>query len=298
MKRHYNELLRAEIIQSVKGLSLIAKVLVDEFVAGHHYSHSVGPGPQFSQYRNYEIGDDLRLLDWKMLARSGKYFIKQSEINAHTSVKFIIDTSNSMLHTESDLSKLDFAKMITATLANLAEKQGDIISLYAINNTHITQLQTLGQKRDFQRFLQALVGINASGTWPSQLTMLKAMAQRKQKEILFFITDFYENNDELTQSILDLKYSGNEVIVLHIMSPAELEFRYPEAVLFEDLETGQRIKIDTKTAKLSYLEAFDLKMKTIKSKLLNQGISYKLFQTDQPIGEALQLFLKKRKFGR
>jgi uncharacterized protein (DUF58 family) len=94
----------------------------------------VGSGLEFSQYRGYEPGDDLRLLDWKMLARSGRYYIKQSEIDTHINVKFIVDASKSMLHQEGQVSKMEYANVLVASLAHLAHRQGDAVGLLTVND--------------------------------------------------------------------------------------------------------------------------------------------------------------------
>ncbi len=119
MQDDYRELLKPEVINSVSGLSLISRVIVDGYLSGLNRSRRVGAGLEFSQYRGYEPGDDLRLLDWKMLARSGRYYIKQSEIDTHITVKFIVDSSKSMLHQEGDISKMEFANVLVASLAHL-----------------------------------------------------------------------------------------------------------------------------------------------------------------------------------
>ena len=122
MKQDYRQLLEPKIINSISGLSLIAKVIVDGYLSGLNQSRRVGAGLEFSQYRGYEPGDDMRLLDWKMLARSGRYYIKQSEVETHISVKFIVDASKSMLHAEEGLSKMNYIKVLVASLAQFSTK--------------------------------------------------------------------------------------------------------------------------------------------------------------------------------
>ncbi|NND77585.1 MAG: DUF58 domain-containing protein, partial [Flavobacteriales bacterium] len=123
MKQDYRELFKPEIIKTVSGLALISRVIVEGFLSGLNHSRRVGPGMEFSQFRSYQSGDDLRLLDWKMLARSGRYYIKQSEIETNISVKFILDASKSMLHEEDGLSKMDYIRVLVASLGYLAHIQ-------------------------------------------------------------------------------------------------------------------------------------------------------------------------------
>ena len=296
MKQDYRQLLRPKIINSISGLSLIARVIVDGYLSGINRSRRVGAGLEFSQYRGYQPGDDLRLLDWKMLARSGRYYIKQSEIETHISVKFILDASKSMLHTESGLSKLDYVKVLIASLSHLARNQGDAVGLYTLNDQKLKQLHPVTQKQGFQRFLYELINIQGEGKWPGEIQAMEALQSRGRKELLFFITDMYEEGTELTSLIKSLKSKRNEVVVFRIMGENELEFNYKDYIIFEDLETGAKIKVDAKAAETEYLDALKQNMEETKNDLLSHGVGYHLFRLNAPIGEALQLFLKQRNF--
>ncbi len=293
MKDDYRQLLKPDVINSVAGLTLISRVIVDGYLSGLNRSRRVGAGLEFSQYRGYEPGDDLRLLDWKMLARSGRYYIKQSEIDTHISVKFIIDISASMLHEESDVSKRDYANVLIASLAHLAHSQGDATGLIALNDTTLEALQPALGKQHFNRFLYQLLQLRNEGSWPQDIASEK-LHNRSHKELIFFITDFYENQDEITDVVKQLKTSRNEVAVLHLMGRNEYEFDYKGQVIFEDLESGTKVKVNTKEAREVYLEGLQQSITHAKKELLASGIGYELFMLDQHIGEALQLFLKKR----
>jgi len=294
VKQDYHQLLKPEIINSVSGLALIARVVVDGYLSGLNHSRRVGPGMEFSQYRSYEPGDDLRLLDWKMLARSGRYYIKQSEVETNISVKFILDTSKSMLHTENGLSKMDHVRVLVASLAFLSQNQGDAVGLFTLNNIHLQSLYPKIQKQHYNRILLELINIKNEGHWPEDQSALNKLHDRSHKELIFFITDLYEDNQELTKFITQLKTSRNEVVVMHIMGKSELNFDYKGTVTFEDLETGTRMKVDAKEAKNYYLQSLNSKIKETKDTLLSNGISYHLFNLEDPIGEALQSFLKIR----
>jgi uncharacterized protein (DUF58 family) len=268
-------------------------VIVDGYLSGLNRSRRVGAGLEFSQYRGYEPGDDLRLLDWKMLARSGRYYIKQSEIDTHITVKFIVDASKSMLHQEDELSKIEFANVLVASLAHLAQSQGDAVGLLTLNDQKLDALQPAIGKQHFNRFLYQLLQLQTKGMWPKDIASEK-LHNRSHKELIFLITDFYESESEILTMVKQLKTSRNEVAVLHILGKNELEFDYKGQVIFEDLETGTKIKVNAKEAKSQYIEALTQSMTTVKEELLASGIGYELFTLDTHIGEALQLFLKKR----
>lgn len=294
MKQDYRQLLKPEIINSISGLALISRVVVDGHLSGLNHSQRLGSGMEFSQYRGYEIGDDLRLLDWKMLARSGRYYIKQSEIETNIAVKFILDASHSMQHQEGGISKMDYVRVLTASLAWLAQSQGDAVGLFALNDQELHGLQPRVQKKHFNRLLQELISIQTQGKWPKQLSSFDSIHDRSRKELIFFISDLHEESSELTNVITKLKTSRNEVVVLHILGKNELEFNYKGALTFEDLETGAKLEIDAEKARTQYLESFQNSIKKTKEMLLANAISYELLQMDEPLGEALQLLLKRR----
>ncbi|MEP3209533.1 MAG: DUF58 domain-containing protein [Maribacter sp.] len=296
MKQDYRQLLQPKIINSLSGLSLIASVVVEGYLSGLHQSRRVGAGLEFSQYRAYEPGDDLRLLDWKMLARSGRYYVKQSEIDTHITVKFILDASKSMLHQENGIAKLDYAKVLIASLASLAQNQGDKIGLFALNDQSLKTVAPVLHKQQYTRFLHQLISVEGKGKWPEKTLEFDKLHDRSRKELLFFITDMHEDATELSSKIKGLKTKRNEVVVLQIMGKNELQFNYDGYVIFEDLETGTKVKVDAKSAKSNYLRAFRETMGVTKDMLLSNGIAHHLFSLDQPIGEALKLFLKQRTY--
>ena len=287
-QQDYHDLLKPEVINTVSGLSLISRIVVEGFTSGLNRSVSVGPGMEFSQYRGYEPGDDLRLLDWKMLARSGRYYIKQSEIESQVTIKFIIDSSASMLHKEADLSKMDFVRVLVATLAYMAHKQGDAVGLFALNETDVLSIYPKADKKHYNRLLLELINLSNTGKWPETHISNKRIPNRGGKELIFFLTD-------ISNFIKGLKSSRNEVVVLQIMGAAEMDFNYASNITFEDWETGARVKVDTENAKTEYVAALENRLKKIKEELLSNGIDHHVFRMDAHLGEALQLFLKQRK---
>ncbi|NER15883.1 DUF58 domain-containing protein [Spongiivirga citrea] len=294
MKQDYHQLLKPELIRSVSGLALIAKVIVDGYLSGLNHSRRVGSGMEFSQFRNYEAGDDLRLLDWKMLARSGRYYIKQSEIETNIAVKFVLDASGSMMHTENELSKMDYVRVLIATMAYMSQNQGDAIGLFALNDDELYSLTPKIQKQHFNQLLGTLTKIESGGKWPEKSKESNIFHDRGHKELIFFITDFYEHSNELSSFVEKLKTPRNEVMVLHVMGKNEMDFDYKGTLTFEDLETGAKRKVDTKEAKKYYLQSLKTHIAETKNNLLASNIGYHLFRLDEPIGNALQLFIKMR----
>ena len=285
--------LKPEVINTVSGLELVARVIVEGFMSGSNRSQTIGSGLEFSQYRTYEPGDDLRQLDWKMYARAERYFIKQAEIETNITVKFMIDASRSMAYEEGGLSKLHLAKIISAALAYLARKQRDNFGLFTVNNQHVTTIQPRFEQQQFLRFLNELVRVQSEGTWKKD--GLEMLLDHHGKEMIVFITDLYDEGGDLLQFIARLKTSRNEVIVFHIMGKHEMEMDYGGSFTFEDLETGGRVQIDTVADQKKYSDRLTQWIQTSRSWMLEKHINYHFLRMDEPPDVALRKFLVARK---
>ena len=192
------------------------------------------------------------------------------------------------------LSKMDFVRVLVASLSYLAQSQGDAVGLFALNDHRLHSVYPKVQKQHFNRLLLELTTIENEGKWPIDPMKSRKLHDRTHKELIFFITDMYEDSQELSKFIKRLKTLRNEVVVLHIMGGHEMDFEYTGNVTFEDLETGTRLKVNAADVKKQYLRSLDEMMRKTKDLLLANDISYHLFRLDDHMGEALQLFLKKR----
>lgn len=294
MNAQIRQLLKPETLHTVDGLELIARVIVEGFMSGGNPSQSIGTGQEFSQYRSYEPGDDLRQLDWKMYARSERYFIKLSEIETNITVKFFLDASNSMAHSEAGMSKLQYAKMMTAALAYLARKQGDTYGLYSVNDQEVHSVQPRYEQQQFMRFLHTLVQIKTGSTWKKN-NGLDHLYNHHGKEIILFFTDLYDEAGDLLHFINRLKTPRNEVLVFHLLGAGELALDQDQTLTFEDLESGQRIKIDTKAQQTAYREKMADWLHATRDWMLQKQINYHQVRLDAPLEILLRDFLKLRK---
>lgn len=294
MTTDLQQLLKPETLHTIDGLELVARIIVEGFMSGGNPSQSIGIGQEFSQYRSYEPGDDLRQLDWKMYARSERYYIKQSEIETNITVKFFLDASRSMAHTEAGMSKLLYAKMLTAALAYLARKQGDTYGLYSVNQQEVQTVRPRYEQQQFMRFLYTLVKVKAESSWKAN-SQLEHLYDHHNKEMILFFTDMYDSEGDLMEFIKRLKTPRNEVIVFHLMGAQELLLDQARSLTFEDLETGERLKIDTDTQQQSYRKRIEGWLQEIKDWMLQKQINYELVRMDQAVEPLLRDFLKVRK---
>lgn len=294
MNQQIKELLKPEILNSINGLELIARIIVEGFMSGGNRSQSIGVGQEFSQYRSYEPGDDIRQLDWKMYARSERYFIRQSEIETNITVRLLIDASNSMSYSEDGISKLDYAKVMTASLGYLARKQSDAFGLATVNDQDVQIIQPRFEQRHFLRFLHALTQLQSAGHW-NKSDGVEQLLDHRGKEMIIFMTDLYDDDADLLNFIARLKTVRNEVIVFHIVGKHELELDFEGSFTFRDLETNESRKVSTDEQRVAYATRVNEWVRQSKMWMYERQISYHQIRLQDPFENALRNFLKTRK---
>jgi uncharacterized protein (DUF58 family) len=294
MDARIKEFLKPEVLNTINGLELMARIVVEGFMSGSNKSQSVGAGQEFSQYRSYQSGDDLRQLDWKMFARSERYYIKQADIETNITVKFILDTSHSMSYTEQDITKLQYAKLLAAALAYLARKQSDTFGLYAVNDKSLRMVPPRFEQQQFVRFLSELIILKAEGSWGKGSDM-ELLFDHHGKELIVFITDMYDDTEDLQRFISRLKTPRNEVVIFHLIGQHERDLDFGAAFTFEDLESGQRTKVDTLQQQEIYTQKVNHWLKETRTWMLEKQIGYYLVSMKKPLEEVLRDFLTVRK---
>lgn len=294
MNAQVKDLLKPEILNTVNGLELVARVVVEGFMSGSNRSQSIGAGQEFSQYRSYEPGDDLRQLDWKMYGRTERYYIKQAEIETNITVKFMLDASHSMAYEENRITKLHYAKAMIAALAYLARKQSDTFGLSVVNDRHVRVVEPRFEQQQFLRFLNELVQAKSESTW-TKGSRLEHLYNHHGKEMIVFVTDLYDDDHDLHHFISRLKTPRNEVIVFHVMGQKEVEMSFSGAFTFEDLESGARLKVNTVEQQKKYAGQVQAWIKEARGWMLEKQIGYHLVLMSEPVEKTLRTFLTVRK---
>ena len=281
-------------LMAIKDLSIAAKTVLDGFMNGINKSSLKGSGLEFSQYRSYQPGDDLRWLDWKMFARSDRYYIRESEVETNISIRIMVDASGSMSHLDGGYSKIQYARILAASLAYLAQLQGDACGLYVFNEG---QLFSLPSKQDFQhlsRIFYQLEQIKPGGKFTSAVNYKDIYAGSRKRELLVFITDLYQENSEIIKLLDSLNSLKNELIVFHLMGKNELDFNFNGFSALEDLESGETIKIDAGKFKQTYQTNLEAHLSSLKTQMLDRNIHYSMIRMDQLPDNALRDYLKQR----
>jgi uncharacterized protein (DUF58 family) len=288
-------LLDPKILLSLRNLSLAAKTTIDGFMTGANKSTIKGSGMEFSQYRSYMPGDDLRWMDWKMYARSDRYYIRESESETSISVRLLVDASASMDHRDGEFTKMEYARYLAASLAYLANMQGDAVGLYMLREQSIFSLAARQGFQNLNRIFYQLEQAGPKGTFTEPIYYKDIYAGGQKRELLIFITDFYQQGDEMYKLLDLLGALRHEIIVLHLMGRNEMELDYAGYTTLEDLETGASIQVNTNEIKQAYTERLTAHLDNIKKELLGRNIYYRLMMTNEPVDQALRDFLRSRK---
>jgi uncharacterized protein (DUF58 family) len=281
-------------LASLGDLELAARLVVDGFMIGAHRSRKPGAGLEFSQFRSYQPGDDLRRVDWKLFGRSDRYFVRESESETSLTVRLVLDASASMAQAEDGLSKFDYARYLAAALAVLARRQGDAVGLYALADAHLILLPASRESQHLHRLLHALEGLEPGGVWPAWPSVERALLAGAGRGITVIVTDLHERRDEIRDTARRLAALQHDVLVCHLIGRAEYELAFPGTVTFEELETGRRVDVDADAARGAYRAALDAELEGLRVELEDRRISYGRFFLDQPLDGPLRAFLTGR----
>ena len=289
-------LLDPKVLMTIKNLPLLAKTVIDGFMNGFNKSTVKGPGLEFSQYRSYQPGDDLRWLDWRMYARSDRYYIRESEVETSISVRFLVDASASMNHSDGILKKIDYARFMASSLAYLANLQGDAVGLYVFKDGDLFSLASKADPQHLQRLYYQLEQIEPAGTFTKPVHYKELFTGSGRKEMLVFITDMYQPEGEIMRLMDSLSALKHEIIVFQLMAQNELDFDFKGYAALEDLETGEVIQVGPQSKK-QYMDALQAHMEQIRMQLLSKNIFHRVINISQPLDEVLRDFLIQRNKG-
>ena len=287
-------MLSPELLHSLHNLPLAAKQAAEGFLHGQHQSRRRGAGLEFSQYRPYQPGDDLRRLDWRLAARSDRYYLRESEVDTSLTVHLVLDATASMNHQDDNgLTKLDYARLLLAALAYLATRQGDAVGLTLLRPTGLHHLPPRADARQLPRLYHALETAEAAGTFPSTET-LAPLTARRQRALTVCVSDLYEEETEIEHLLTRLWAASGEVLLLHLVASNELEFSFRGAVTFEDLETGQRLQLNADQQRATWQQQQQTWLRDTGNRARRHGLEYLQLNTAAPLDRALREFLLRR----
>lgn len=287
-------MLTTELIK-LNNLQLAGKLVSEQLMLGIHHSKRYGYGIEFEQYRHYEPGDDPKRIDWKLYARTDKHLVRESSTESNFHLKFMIDLSGSMNYTEKNVSRLQYCKILLASLAYLGYRQSDLMSLYALQNGELQTLVSSG-KQSFQRILYTLEKAEANGKWQNQDPKFPALSSAKQKEVLVLASDLLQVDDEWIRLISSLANPHREILIFQILGKHEQEFNLKGFYRFKDLETGQEIELEAEAIKDEVRKNAETYLKYIETALQKPFVHLFRANLETPIASVILESIKKRNF--
>ncbi|MCI0537921.1 MAG: DUF58 domain-containing protein [Verrucomicrobiales bacterium] len=283
-----------QALMAVKNLELRAKIVVEGFWNGLHRSPYHGFSVEFTEYRDYTPGDDPRYLDWRLFARTDRYYIKKYEDETNLRCHLLVDNSQSMGYGSIGFAKAQYGNTLAATLAYFLHLQGDATGLLTFDQ-EIRDYLPARHRPGHLRHLMLALEKPASGSSTDLTAPLKRIVEIVRKRgLLVLISDLFAPIDALEGNLSNLRACGHEVVLFHILDPAELKFDFDRASMFRDLESGQRLYIDPRAARSDYAAKLESHNAAVERSCRKLGISYSRFATDRPLELALFDFLRAR----
>lgn len=290
--------LDADTLRAIESIELRAKLLVHGLYASRHRCPTYGYSVEFVDHREYVPGDEPRTIDWRMLARTQKYFVKRFEMESNMNVVCLLDVSRSMAYRSASrrsLTKLEYGCYLSAAMAYLVSHQQDAAGLFTFNESIRAFLPPRQGRRHLYSILSTLDEVNAEGETKLS-NVLKQTAQRMpRRSILVVISDCYGDIDEVVDGLRHVAARNHEIILFHVADPDEVEFPFEDMSSFRDMETGTRLTCDPMRQRRQYLDRFGRFRKRLQEACASSGSDYRFFQTTDPIEEALRTYLHFRR---
>jgi uncharacterized protein (DUF58 family) len=284
------------VLASIGSLELLARTVVDGFVAGLHRSAEFGFSQEFAEYRAYTPGEDLRHMDWNLFARTERMYLKRyrGETNSHMTV--LLDASNSMRFSSQRVSKMDYARFAAAAMMYLAlHHQRDAVGLVVFDDDVRDSVRPSTRHGQLHRLLSALERAEPKSRTNFEQPMQQAHALLRRRGMVMVFSDFFEEPERLVKAIEPLRYHGNEVTLFHVLDPREIRPELKGASVLEDLETGQTMEVIPEFVRHEYRRRMEAHMSAVEERTRAVGMDYRLLITDQPLDGALRAYLSLRK---
>jgi uncharacterized protein (DUF58 family) len=283
-----------QTLMRIRNLELRARIVVQGFWNGMHRSPYHGFSVEFTEYRQYTPGDDPRYVDWKLFARSDRYFLKKFEDETNLRCQLLVDASRSMGYGSGAYTKSDYANTLAASLAYFLSKQGDAVGVLTFDEKVRDYLPARNRPGHLRHIMLALEKASA-GAMTDLITPLdRAVQLTRKRGLMVLVSDLLATVDRFEQALAAMNACGHEIVIFHVLDPAEMNFDFEKAALFRDIESGRELYIDPVAARKEYLRKITSHNAGIESVCRRLGASYHRLMTNQPLELALFDFLRSR----
>lgn len=275
-------------------LELIARTLVDGFVAGLHRSPDFGFSQEFAEYRAYTPGDDLRHVDWNVLARTDKAYLKRFRGETNTQLNILLDCSASMGFRSRTVTKLDYGKYLASALAYLAHRQRDSTGLIAFDDEVEQFVPPSARQGQLMRILHAVDSAELGERTAFAQPFEYLLQFLKRRGIVVLISDFLASVDAVIEAVSPLRMRGNEVVLFHVLDPVEIKPDFKEPVLLVDMETNDAMEVSPDYAKVEYGPKMEKHIEGLKQEARKNGLEYFPLITNLPLDGAMREYFTLR----
>lgn len=281
-----------KVLARIGNLELLARTIVDGFINGLHRAPFFGASIDFAEHRGYVPGDDIRRVDWRLYARTDRYYVKQYEADTNTNFTILFDISRSMSFSSGGVTKLEYGSFLGACLAYLAQRQRDRTGIITFDSDIVTHVPP--SAKHFDMVLHTMDRARAERPGKLSEPLMKMAEHFKRRGILLLISDFYDEPTAIFDALKPLVFLGNDLIVFHVLDPQEVNFDYQDASSFEDLESREQIPVVPDSFRKQYRALIQAHIETLRQKFSEQRIDYALLKTDEPLDRALFSYLSSR----
>ena len=284
-----------KVLAGISNLALRARWVVEGLMSGVHKSRAKGFSVEFEEHREYSPGDEIRRIDWKALGKFDRYFIKEYEDETNLRAYLLVDASASMNYASDGITKFDYACTLTASLAYLILKQQDAAGVVTFSN-RIEAFIPPRAKRDYlTQILHALVNRGPGGETNVGKILDDIAGQIKRRGLIILVSDLLDEPAQILKGLRQFRFKGNDVIVFHLMDPAELNLPFDGNILFEDLEAANlRVITDPRTIRTTYQQVINEFIAEMRKQCHDNAIDYQLISTATPLDQALASYLSWR----
>ena len=287
--------LNPSVLAAISSLDLVAKTVVDGFVAGLHRSPDFGFSQEFAEYRAYAPGDDLRSVDWNVYARTDKVFLKRYRGETNSMLTVLLDASNSMQFGSHSVNKMDYARYLTASLFYLAiHGQRDAAGLVTFDDEIRNYIRPSTRQGQLHRLLAGLEQAEPRARTDFGKPMRYFPEFVKRRGIVLIVSDFWESPETLIHAIEPLRFHGNEVVLFHVLDPEDVRPKLNGPAILVDLETNAQVEVTPDYTKQEYREKIEAHLTDLRNRTQSAGMGYYLLMTDRPLDAALREYLTLR----
>ncbi len=280
------------VLARIGNLELVSKALVDGFINGLHKAPFFGASVDFAEHRGYVPGDDVRRIDWKVFARTERFYVKEYEADSNMNFSVLLDVSKSMDFGTRGITKFDYGRILAGCLTNLVHRQRDRVGLVAFDEEIRAFVPPSAKHMEVVLHTLDRLRPQHQGRLGPPLKKLAEFFGRRG--VIAVISDFYEEPQAIADALAPLRFRGNDLIVFHILDPSELDFTFPDASSFEDLESGEQMPIVPDGLRDEYRQLVQEHIEAIRKACAATRIDYTVLNTSTPLDFALFSYLNAR----